>query len=72
MTNTERAEIIKNALDEYHAAVKDGDKTKIERSINMMSNVYIMVSGTKAKGSENLRQTLNEAIEKYERIPFRF
>lgn len=72
MTNSERSIIIENAINEYRAAVKDGDKTKIERAINMMGNVYIMTSGTKAKGVENLRQTLNEAIGKYERTLYSF
>lgn len=61
MTNTQREEIIKNALDEYRDAVQTGKAEIIEHAINMMENVYIMVCLRNIKGAEKLRRAIISA-----------
>lgn len=61
MTITEMTEVVKNALDEYRKAKATNDKTAIERAINEMENVYIMVCCYPVPGSDMLRKTIMEA-----------
>jgi hypothetical protein len=61
MTITEMTEVVKNALDEYRKAKATNDKTAIERAINEMENVYIMVCCYPVPGSDMLRKTILEA-----------
>ena len=61
MTNTERKQLIKNALNDYAAAKQSGDPNKITRSINEMENVFIGVTPFSVDGVEELRQTILKA-----------
>ena len=63
MTITEMTEVIKNALDEYRKAKETNNKTIIERAVNEMENVYIMVCCYPVPGSNTLRKTILEAKE---------
>ena len=63
MTITEMTEVVKNALDEYRKAKATNDKTAIERAVNEMENVYIMVCCYPVPGSDMLRKTILEARE---------
>lgn len=63
MTITEMTEVVKNALDEYRKAKATNDKTAIERAVNEMENVYIMVCCYPVPGSDTLRKTILEARE---------
>lgn len=63
MTNTERKQIIQNAISEYTTAKASGDIKKVYRAINMMENVYIMVAVYPLEGVETLRQLILTAKE---------
>ena len=61
MTITEMTEVVKNTLDEYRKAKATNNKTIIERAVNEMENVYIMVCNRNVSGSDTLRKTILEA-----------
>lgn len=61
MTNTEREQIIKNALRDYNAAKQTGDNEKIARAVNDMENVFYCVSRFAVNGTEKLRETIIKA-----------
>ena len=61
MTITEMTEVVKNALDEYRKVKATNNKTTIERAVNEMENVYIMVCSRNVPGSDTLRKTILEA-----------
>lgn len=61
MTISEMTEVIKNALNEYQKAKTTNNKTIIERAVNEMENVYIMVCSRNVPGSDTLRKTILEA-----------
>ena len=61
MTITEMTEVVKNTLDEYRKAKATNNKTDIERAVNEMENVYIMVCSRNVSGSDTLRKTILEA-----------
>lgn len=63
MTIAEKTEVVKNALDEYRRAKTTNNKTAIERAVNEMENVYIMVCCYSIPGSDTLRKTILEARE---------
>ena len=63
MTNTERKQIIQNALRYYTTAKQSGDAAKIARAIDDMENVYICVCLWAVEGAEKLRKTILEAKE---------
>ena len=63
MTITEMTEVVKNTLDEYRKAKATNNKTIIERAVNEMENVYIMVCCYPVPGSDTLRQAILEARE---------
>lgn len=63
MTITEMTEVEKSALDEYRKAKATNNKTTIERAVNEMENVYIMVCCYPVPGSDTLRKTILEARE---------
>lgn len=63
MTITEMSEVVKNALGEYRKAKATNNKTIIERAVNEMENVYIMVCCYPVPGSDTLRKTILEARE---------
>lgn len=63
MTITEMTEVVKNALDEYRKAKATNNKTAIERAVNEMENVYIMVCCCSVPGFDTLRKTILEARE---------
>ena len=63
MTITEMTEVVKNTLDEYRKAKATNNKTIIERAVNEMENVYIMVCGRNVSGSDTPRKTIQEARE---------
>lgn len=63
MTITEMTEVVKNALDEYRKAKATNNKMIIERAVNEMENVYIMVCCYPVPGSDMLRKTILEARE---------
>ena len=60
MTITEMTEIVKSTLDEYRKAKATNDKTIIERAVNEMQNVYIMVCCYPVPGSDMLRKTIQQ------------
>jgi hypothetical protein len=51
MTISEMTEVVKSALDEYRKAKATNNKTIIERAVNEMENVYIMVCCYPVPGS---------------------
>ena len=61
MTISEMTEIVKNALNEYRKAKATNNKTIIERAVNEMENVYIMVCCYPVPGSDTLRNVIQEA-----------
>lgn len=61
MTITKMAEVVENALNEYRKAKTTNNKTAIERAVNEMENVYIMVCCYPVPGSDMLRKTILEA-----------
>lgn len=63
MTIAEMTEVVKNTLDEYRKAKATNNKTIIERAVNEMENVYIMVCCYPVPGSDTLRKTIQEAME---------
>ena len=63
MTISEMTEVVKNALDEYRKAKATNNKTIIERAVNDMENVYIMVCCYPVPGSDALRKTIQAARE---------
>ena len=63
MTITEMTEVVKNSLDEYRKAKATNNKTTIERAVNEMENVYIMVCCYPVPGSDALRKTIQAARE---------
>lgn len=63
MTITEMTEVVNDVLDEYRKAKATNNKTIIERAVNEMENVYIMVCCYPVPGSNTLRKTILEAKE---------
>lgn len=63
MTIAEKTEVVKNALDEYRKAKATNNKTAIERAVNEMENVYIMVCCYPVPSSDMLRKTILKAKE---------
>ena len=63
MTITEKTEVVKNALDDYRKAKATNNKKAIERAVNEMENVYIMVCCYSVPGFDALRKTILEAKE---------
>ena len=63
MTISEMTEVVKNTLDEYRKAKTTNNKTTIERAVNDMENVYIMVCCYPVPGSDTLRKTIMKARE---------
>ena len=63
MTISEMTEVVKNTLDEYRKAKATNNKTIIERAVNEMENVYIMVCCYPIPGSDALRKTIQVARE---------
>lgn len=63
MTNTERKQIIQNAISEYNTAKASGNIKEVYRAINNMENVYIMVAVYAVEGAETLRQLILSAKE---------
>ena len=63
MTNTERKQIIQNAINEYTTAKAGGNIKEVYRAINSMENVYIMVAMYAVEGGETLRQLILSAKE---------
>lgn len=61
MTNTERKQIIENALREYNVAKETGEAPKIARAINDMENVFFCVNLYATEETEKLRQTILKA-----------
>ena len=61
MTISEMTEVVKSVLDEYRKAKATNNKTIIERAVNEMENVYIMVCCYLVPGSDTLRKTILEA-----------
>ena len=61
MTISEMTEVVKNTLNEYRKAKATNNKTIIERTVNEMENVYIMVCNRNVSGSDTLRKTILEA-----------
>lgn len=64
MTNTERAELIRNAIRDYKAAQASGDAQKIRHAVNDMENTFSAVCLWGVPGSEELRQMILSANEK--------
>jgi len=60
MTNTQKEQVIQNAIQEYRMA-KWGNKDKIAFTINGLHNAYIMCSNFNIKGCEELRQLILKA-----------
>lgn len=60
MTIPEMTEVVKNTLNEYRRAKATNNKTTIERAVNEMENVYIMVCCYPVPGSDMLRKTILE------------
>lgn len=58
--------VIKTAIQEYKNSVLFGFSRNTAHAINMMENAYIMCSGN-IEGIEELRQTIQEAKEKYKK-----
>ena len=63
MIITEMTEVVKNTLDEYRKAKATNNKTIIERAINEIENVYIMVCCYPIPGSDALRKAIMEERE---------
>lgn len=63
MKVSEMTKIIMNAVMEYKAAKRSGNKEDIEYTLNEMENVYIMTCGCSVPGSDVLRKTILEARE---------
>lgn len=63
MTITEMTEVVKNTLNEYRKAKATNNKTIIERAVNDMENVYIMVCCYPVPGSDALRKAIMGARE---------
>lgn len=63
MTISEMTEVVKSALNEYRKAKATNNKTTIERAVNEMENVYIMVCCYPVPGSETLRKSIMGARE---------
>ena len=61
MTDAERAEIARNAVRDYRAAVESGDARKIAAAVNGMENAYICVCCRNIPGAEELRKTIRAA-----------
>lgn len=61
MIISEMTEVVKNTLNEYRKAKATNNKTIIERAVNEMENVYIMVCCYPVPGSEELRKLICEA-----------
>ena len=58
MTNTDRAELIKNAIRDYNTAQSRGNAQEIRAAINGMENVFIAVNLWAVPGTEELRQLI--------------
>lgn len=65
MTNTERAELIKNAIRDYKSAKASGDIQKIHYAINDMENTFSAVCLWGVSGTEELRQMILSAKEAF-------
>lgn len=63
MTHKQYQQLIENAIRDYRAAKQNGNKHKIEMTINGMENVFFCVCLRQVKGTEILRQTILEAKE---------
>lgn len=63
MTITEMTEVVKNTLNDYRKAKATNNKTTIERAVNEMENVYIMVCCYPVPGSDALRKAIMGARE---------
>lgn len=63
MIISEMTEVVKNTLNEYRKAKATNNKTTIERAVNEMENVYIMVCCYPVPGSETLRKAIMGARE---------
>lgn len=63
MTISEMTEVVKNTLDEYRKAKATNNKTIIERAVNEMENVYIMVCCYPVPGSDTLRKDIMKERE---------
>ena len=63
MIISEMTEVVKNTLNEYRKAKATNNKTIIERAVNEMENVYIMVCCYPVPGSDMFRKTILEARE---------
>lgn len=63
MTITEKTEAIKNILDYYQKAKTTNNKIIIERVVDEMKSVYIMVCCCSVPGSDTLRKAILEAEE---------
>lgn len=61
MTNTERKQIIQNAISEYTTSKASGNIKEVYRAINSMENVYSMVAMYAVEGAETLRQLILSA-----------
>ena len=61
MTDAERAEIARNAVRDYRAAVESGDARKIAAAVNGMENAYICICCRNVPGAEELRKTIRAA-----------
>ena len=59
MKNIEIETIIKNAINEYKTAKREGNTEEIERALNMAHNVFIMCCCRNLKGVEELRKIIN-------------
>lgn len=68
MRDKHKEKVIAVALDEYDRAVRSNSATEIERTVNMMENVYIMCSLFSVKGFDRLDAALKEARVKYKNI----
>ena len=58
MTNTDRKQIIRNAIQEYKDAKQTGDTRKIEMAVNGIENAYICVCLHAVEGTEELRELI--------------
>ena len=61
MTNSERAELIQNAIRDYKAARESGNARKICHAVNGMENAFIAVCLWAVPGTEELRQMIISA-----------
>jgi hypothetical protein len=60
MTNSNREQVIQNALRDYRYAKLSGDKQKIAFELNNLDNVYFMCSIWGTKGISEVQKILRE------------